>query len=129
MKAPAPDANVAWAKRVNHAWIVRGGLKESAAEWLDYLAGLDDGRMLLSCDAARRMCDKRMPDEDPKPWFYAGLFRHATQEEARRFLSTHHVTLASLPCIAGEPETESLLLTVGEDTRELVRGLRAGLAS
>lgn len=129
MNAPDPDGPVHWAKRVNHAWIVRGGLKESTDEWLDYLKGMNDGRLRLSCEAARRMCGKRMPDEDPKPWFYAGLFRFATTEEAQRFLSTHYVTLVSLPCMAGDPETESWLSEVGEETRELIQRLREALAS
>lgn len=118
---------IAWVKRVNQSWFVRGGLKASAAAWLDYLAEMNDGRLLVSCEAARRMCGKRKSYEDPKPWFYAGLFHLSIPEEARRFLSSHHVTLASLPCMVGDP-TESWLAHVSADTRELVQRLRDGLA-
>lgn len=30
--------------------------------------------------------------EDPKPWFYSGLFSLATNDEARKFLAEHSLT-------------------------------------
>ena len=55
---------VEWVERVNSSWIVRGGLDGRAREWLDYLASLDDGRLLPSCQAARAMCGLREPLEE-----------------------------------------------------------------
>ena len=121
---PSPD----WVKRVNHSWLVRGGLKENADDWLEYLSKLDDGRLRQSCEAARAMCGMRDPLEDPKPWFYAGLFSLATAEEARRFLSVHRITKAAVPAMADDEDVTLWLDRVGSETRELVQKLRDGLA-
>ena len=37
-----------------------------------------------------------MRSEDPKPWFYAGLFSLATPEEAERFAGTHWLTSSAI---------------------------------
>lgn len=121
---PTPD----WVKRVNCSWLVRGGLRENAEAWLEYLAKLDDGRLLPSCEAARAMCGMRDPLEDPKPWFYAGLFSLATADEARRFLNVHRVTKAIVPTMVDDDEVVLWLDRVGSETRELVLQLRARLA-
>lgn len=121
---PTPD----WVKRVNCSWLVRGGLNENAEAWLEYLIKLDDGRHLPSCEAARAMCGIRDRLEDPKPWFYAGLFSLATAEEARRFLGVHRVTKAVVPAMADDAEVKLWLDRVGPETRELVQKLREGLA-
>jgi len=119
---------VEWVKRVNRSWLVRGGLRENADAWLEYLTKLDDGRHLQSFEAARAMCGLRDPLQDPKPWFYAGLFSLATAEEARRFLSVHRVTKAIVPAMVDDDEVVLWLDRVGPETRELVLQLRAGLA-
>ena len=121
---PTPD----WVKRVNNTWIVRGGLNQNAEGWLEHLARCDDGRMLPSCNAARAMCGMRDPLEDPKPWFYAGLFSLATAEEARRFLGVHRVTKACVPAMEEDEEVVLWLDRVGPEARQLVLQLRAGLA-
>ncbi len=121
-------ATLDWVKRVNCSWLVRGGLRENADAWLELLSLLDDGRMLPSCHAARAMCYLREPLQDPKPWFYAGLFSLATAEEARRFLSVHRVTKAIVPTMVDDAEVVLWLDRVGSETRELVQKLREGLA-
>jgi hypothetical protein len=118
---------VEWARRVNNSWIVRGGLDARAREWLDHLALPGDGRLLESCLAARAMCGLREPLEDPKPWFYAGLFSLASREEAARFLQPYRVTMAAVPAMADDENVALWLDRVGNETRDLVRRLRAGL--
>ncbi len=116
---------IEWAKRVNGSWLVRSNLKEHAAEWIDYLAALADGRLEKSCLLARQFCDLRRPDDDPKPWFYAGLFRLATAAEAGQFLSTHRVTKATVPSMLEDPDVQLWLDRVGPETHELMARLRS----
>ncbi|MEY3896973.1 MAG: hypothetical protein RLZZ214_2494 [Verrucomicrobiota bacterium] len=117
-----------WVRRVNRSWLVRSNLNEHADAWLDHLAVLDDGRLLKSCQIARVLCDRRRPEDDPKPWFYAGLFQLATAEEAVRFLETHRVTKALVPAMAEDPDVQLWLDRVGPETRELLARLRLDLA-
>ena len=119
---------IEWVKRVNNSWLVRRGLDERAREWLDYLASCDDGRLLRSCRAARAMCGLREQLEDPKPWFYAGLFSLANAAEAARFLQHHRITTAALPSMAGDENVVLWLDQAGDDTRGLVLRLRTSLA-
>lgn len=116
-----------WARRVNRSWLVRSNLNEHTDAWLDHLAELDDGRLLRSCEIARALCDRRGAEDDPKPWFYAGLFQLATAEEARRFLETHRVTKALVPAMAADPDVLLWLDRVGPETRELISRLRRDL--
>lgn len=116
-----------WATRVNRSWLVRSNLNDHAEAWLDYLACLDDGRLLKSCEIARALCECREANDDPKPWFYAGLFQLATAGEAKRFLDTHRVTKAMVPAMAEDPDVQLWLDRVGPETRELLIRLRQGL--
>lgn len=113
-----------WARRVNRSWLVRSNLNEHTDAWLDHLAELDDERLLKSCEIARGLCDRRGAEDDPKPWFYAGLFQLATVEEARRFLETHRVTKSLVPAMAEDPDVLLWLDRVGPETRELISRLR-----
>lgn len=117
-----------WARRVNRSWLVRSNLNDHTEAWLDYLAGVDDGRLLKSCEIARAMCDQRQQDDDPKPWFYSGIFQLATAAEARRFLETHRVTKAMVPSMADDPDVHLWLDRVGPETRDLLARLHQGLA-
>lgn len=119
---------IEWAERVNRSWFVHGGLKEHAKEWMEYLAGLDDGRLLRCCEAARAMSRVRKPVEDPKPWFYAGLFSEATADEARRFLNQHRVTKATVPTMADDQDVVLWLDRAGPETREVMGRIRRALA-
>lgn len=118
---------VEWVKLVNNSWIVRGGLDLRAREWLDHLASSGDNRLLDSCHAARAMCGLREPLEDPKPWFYAGLFSLASRAEAARFLRPYRVTMAALPAMTDDENVALWLDQVGDGTRDLVQRLRASL--
>lgn len=118
-----------WAKRVNRSWIVHSNLNDHAEAWLDHLAALRDGRLLESCQAARDMCALRDPGDDPKPWFYAGLFHLATVPEARQFLETHRVTKSAIPSMVDDESVRLWLDRVGPETRDLIARLRQALQS
>ena len=122
----------AWAKRVNRAWLVRGGLADTTDAWLAHLEQSDPGRLLASCEIARAL--SRGPDRthDPKPWFYAGLFSLASAEEARHYLTNHRFTAAAIPALAHDATLDHWVSTLGPASREVLERLRAavrGLAS
>lgn len=75
------------------------------------------------------MCSLRRKAEDPKPWFYSGLFSLATGEEAARYLATHRVTKAAIPATAGDPDVELWLDRVGPETQALMQRLRDAISS
>lgn len=116
-----------WARRVNRSWIVRDGLADHAEAWLDHLAGLQDGRAEIVSKAALRMCDLRSPLDDPKPWFYAGLFSLATPEEARRFLGGHRVTKATVPSMRDDEDVRLWVARVSAETLAMLDHLRDGV--
>ncbi len=118
---------VEWVKRVNRTWIVRNGLAERADEWLVHLERLADGRMETCCEMAQAMSHRRDHSEDPKPWFYAGLFSRATAGEARRFLANHRLTPASVPALWEDEVVKEWITGVRPETRELLERLREEL--
>lgn len=113
-----------WADKVNRSWIVHNDLNQSADAWLRHLSVMNDGRWLRSCEIARAMCHIRGPLDDPKPWFYAGLFHLATAEEARRFLVNHRVTRASVPTMAEDEDVLLWLDRINPETQRLLDRLR-----
>jgi hypothetical protein len=113
-----------WVKRVNRSWVVRSDLNGHAESWLNYLAGLNDGRLQKSCEIARAMCSIRDRQIDPKPWFYAGLFSLATFEEAKLFIPTHRLTKSVVPAMRNDPDVLLWIDRVGPETDELVFRLR-----
>lgn len=117
-----------WVWRVNSTWFVNGKLNEHAVDWLNHLATLDDGRLIPSCEIARTMCGMRKRLDDPKPWFYAGLFSLATADEARRFLACHRITKAAIPAMEDDEDVRLWMDRVGPETRELLVRLRQGIA-
>ena len=120
-------SDLEWARRVNQSWIVRSNLNDHADAWLDYLAEVNDGRLAKSCSTARAMCGLRNFYDDPKPWFYAGLFSLATAAEAKRYLDTHRITKASVPAMIDDEGVNLWIDRVGPDTSELLDRLRAGV--
>jgi hypothetical protein len=116
-----------WVKRINRSWIVRNQLNDHADAWLAYLSEGDAERLEISCSTAREMCGKRDRADDPKPWFYAGLFHLATVAEAHRFLDLHRVTKATVPAMAGDEGVCLWLDRVSPETRELLSRLRRAL--
>ena len=126
---PSPDHSpLDWAKRVNSSWIVKGDLHNHADTWLDHLASLDDGRLERSCEIARAMCGIRNRLDDPKPWFYTGLFSLATADEARRFLNNHRITKAAIPGMAEDEDVKLWMDRIGPETHDLLIRLRESIA-
>ncbi len=115
---------IEWAKLVNRTWIVHYNLNNAAHDWLEHLTALDDGRLIPSCEIAREMCHRRDPLDDPKPWFYAGLFHLATADEARKFLPNHRVTRATVPTMADDEAVLLWLDRITPETRLLLDRLR-----
>jgi hypothetical protein len=127
MKALDQLTPLDWANTVNNKWIVHNNLNNTAQDWINHLASLGDGRLIPSCEIARAMCQVRDPLDDPKPWFYAGLFHLATAEEARNFLPNHRGTRAIVPTMSDD---EAVLLWVDRstaETRSLLDRLREAL--
>lgn len=127
MKALSKLRPIDWARRVNHTWLVRGGLDQAAELWLRHLAATDPVRLEACCATARTMCGMRDPLADPKPWFYTGLFGLATADEVMRFIPTHRVTKAAIPSMMEDQEVILWLDRVGDETRDLVLELRESL--
>jgi len=80
-------------RRINRRWIVHGGLRDTAAAYLEELREKDPARLRRSCELAMDLVHGESGGLDPKPWFYAGLFSLATADEARRMLASHPLTL------------------------------------
>lgn len=83
--------DIAWVRRVNARWIVHGGLDQSAGAYMDRLLDTDPRRLALSCRIARALAGQADAGEDPKPWFYAGLFSMANPAEVAEFLLGHRL--------------------------------------
>jgi hypothetical protein len=118
---------VDWVRRVNRTWIVRNGLSERAEEWLTYLEQTGGARLEKSCELAQAMSRLRDRSEDPKPWFYAGLFSMVTADEARQFLANHRLTPASAPALWDDDGVKKWISGIGPETRELLERLRMAL--
>jgi hypothetical protein len=121
------DEAVAWVRGVNARWLVHHGLREDAAAYLDHLAAVDPGRLRRSCSMARSMVQRSGSANDPKPWFYAGLFGLATAEEGRRYLAGHEFTRAAIPELAEALGSDFTPVRVGEATWALIERIRAAL--
>ena len=117
----------AWAKRANARWIVHGGLGKNAEAYMAHLERCDPTRLDLSCRNAYLMVWQRDSMEDPKPWFYGGLFSLATAEEAAKFTSEHWLTNL---LVGPNQETALSKLTpeVGDLTLEKIESLRGAMA-
>ena len=102
---PRPPNDLCGRVRIlNTRWLVHGGLDRDADAYIRHLEALDPARLARSCEHAWRMLNLRNEcAEDPKPWFYAGLFSLATNAEAERFLQRHCLTRAAVAPDAGPP--------------------------
>jgi len=124
---PTFDA-VAWVRRVNARWIVHQGLRESAAAYLDYLQREDPGRLVQSCRNARRLVAQGGSTNDPKPWFYAGLFSLVGPVEAEEHLRGHWFTAACIPALPEAFGAGMAPEAIGTDTRAKVDAIREAVA-
>lgn len=119
--------SIEWAARINRRWIVHHGLGKRAEGWIDHLTKSDPVRLQKSCETARLMIREWSECGDPKPWFYAGLFSTATEEEAKEYLAGHRLTTAAVPAMASNPEVTEWVDSLGAETCDLLRRLRSGL--
>lgn len=76
-----------WAQRANARWLVHGGLGTCAAAFMARMELQDRNRLIHACRNAYLMVWQRDCREDPKLYFYGGLFSLATREEIEEFLS------------------------------------------
>ncbi len=99
-----PAKLVAAVRRINDRWIVRGQLRSHANDYLVHLEECDPERLLNSCQLALELVRNRVPGEDPKPLFYAGIFAFATEPEVDQHLAEHLFTRAICRLLHGQPE-------------------------
>jgi hypothetical protein len=126
--AGAAVDHVAWARRVNGRWIVHHELNRKAEAYLEHLERTTPERLRQSCRNAWLLTRECPPLEDPKPWFYAGLFSLATEAEVRQFLAGHWlVALAVAPAEAASVTTPAPE-NVSDATLEKVRHIREAIA-
>jgi len=124
--AETPD-QVAWVRRTNCRWIVRHGLGESAELYLDHLAKTDPQRLERSCRIAHQLA-RQVKQEDPKPWFYAGLFSLANVGEAKEFLTNRWFTISAIPALTAELGSTIPPGTMGAAAREKIQRIRKALS-
>ena len=131
MPSTGSQANdfVDWVHRVNGRWIVHHGLKESAEAYLNHLQADDPGRLMDSCARAHQLVHTWAPSEDPKPWFYAGLFSLATAREAERFLDGHWFTVWCIPTLAEKMGNGMRPEGIGPDTESKANRIREAVAA
>ncbi len=119
---------VTWVRRANSRWIAHHGLSSNAAAYLDHLERHDPERLSRSCHHAYRLAQERTAGDDPKPWFYAGVFSLATPMEIRRYLSKHwllRMVLAGSPAdLAQNPAGQE----VSRATLRKIMTVRAAVA-
>ena len=116
---------VAWVNRVNARWIVHHDLNRNAAAYLAHLGRVDPARHEASCRNAYLMAHQ-VAIEDPKPWFYAGLFSLATPAEAARFLAAHWLT--QMVTDRSGPDASPEPAHVSAATRQKIERIQAALA-
>jgi hypothetical protein len=126
-KEPASLDYVAWARGVNAEWIVHRGLNRKAADYIEHLAKVDPARLERSGRAAYLLTRKRDPADDPKPWFYGGLFSLATADEAKEFLASHSFTAALVPAARENPKLKAWLAKVSPKTCDCIGRIRKAL--
>ena len=66
-------------------------------------------------------------NDDPKPWFYAGLFSLATVDEAKRFLAGHSFTVEAIPGLATAVGASASIEDTSADTQAKLTRIREAL--
>jgi hypothetical protein len=115
---------IGWVKRGNSRWIVHRGLGKNAEAYMQHLERHDRKRLALSCRNAYLLVQQSDPMEDPKPWFYTGLFSLVKPEEAREHLADHWLLTMSVGVITGQAATLPLLDSVSDNTLDKIRRIR-----
>lgn len=115
---------VAAVRRINDRWIVRGQLRDHTNDYLSALEQLDPERLIRSCQLALELVRNRVPGEDPKPLFYAGVFAFATEPEVDHHLAEHLFTRAICRLLHGQPE-RPVYLALPDSVRVLADAIAA----
>ena len=126
--SPPRPGTVAWVRDVNSRWIVHRGLNESTEAYLANLEATDQARLITACERAARLIHECGPDEDPKPWFYAGLFSVSTVEEAKKYLTGHWFTAECVPSLAGQLERGTAPEQIGPETEAKIARVRQAVS-
>lgn len=93
------------ARRINRTWIVHGNLSGDTEAYLATLEKQNPALLLEVCTQALEAARQASREQrDPKPDFYASLFRHTTQRERDLYLKDHPWTLKLL---AESPDTQA----------------------
>jgi hypothetical protein len=121
------ETHVDWARRINGRWIVRRDLRDHAEAYLKHLEASDPARLLQSCQLAHEMLKMRAWLQDPKPWFYTGLFGLATPLEVAEYASEHSLLAAVLSPSQTGNGWGLLHTSVRDETMELIKTLRTNL--
>jgi hypothetical protein len=125
----SPQAEtVAWVRELNSRWIVHHGLEQRAAAYLAHLEATDPERLTIACERAAHLVRACGLVEDPKPWFYAGLFSVATLEEAGQYLAGHWFTAECVPSLAGQSRRYAPLQGVGPATEAKIARVRKAIS-
>jgi hypothetical protein len=119
---------VAWARRRNNRWIVHHGLSKKTDSYLDHLAKTDPQRLSLSCRNAHLLVQKAKPDEDPKPWFYSGVFSLATAAETQRYLAGHWFLSMTVAPDSAATEPQFSSENVSSTTIDKIKSIREAIA-
>lgn len=84
------ESPVEHVRRINGTWIVHGNLAEDTRRYLAVLEEHQPELLSQVCERALAAARKASKEQrDPKPDFYAELFRHATAQERESFLNDH----------------------------------------
>jgi len=113
---------ISWVRRGNGRWIVHQGLGRNAEAYMKHLETNDPERLGISCRNAYLMVQQSDPVEDPKPWFYTGLFSLVKPDEAQAYLAEHWLLTMSVGMLTGPAPI--LLDSVSDNTLDKIRRIR-----
>jgi hypothetical protein len=119
---------VAWVRELNSQWIVHNGLERRAEAYIAHLAATAPARLDIACRRAARLVFSCEPSEDPKPWFYAGLFSVPTIEEAEQYLADHWFTAQCVPAVADHSKRWKSPDEIGPQTEAKIARVRNAVA-
>jgi hypothetical protein len=119
--------HVAWARQRNSCWIVHHGLAQKTEAYLDQLERTDKKRLNTACRNARLLVRNSPPGEDPKPWFYSGIFSLATAEEIAEHLAEHWF-LSMTVCCDSESGGQRSMAKVSKATLQKIQNIRTAIA-
>lgn len=119
---------VAWVRRANSRWIVHHDLSNHAEAYLAHLQQTDPARLRVSCQHAYQLAQERPAGEDPKPWFYGGLFSLATPLEVRKYLSNHWLLRMVLAHASGDLAQNPAGQQISNSTLQKIKAVRQGVA-